>query len=351
MKKNGIIFSIINAIKDPERESVERIYLALSIVSEITVFIALIGDIITNENANEIAVVVGTLIAVPSLMIIFLRQNKLKVAIKITVIGLVFAVLPSLYFFGGGIKGGGVLWIIFTFTYAGLVLTGVWRSVIFALIVIVSLVCYIVEYRFPELIYEHSRSAFFIDSFLSIILVGFICFAMTWLQNRLFMDENARAIAAAEKAEELTRSQNRFFSSMSHEIRTPINSILGLNELILRDTSASPEVIKDASGIQGSGKMLLTLINDILDFSKMEAGSMSIVPVNYSIGDMLSEIVNMIWIRANDKGLKLNVSIDPMLPTILYGDEVRIKQIVINLLNNAVKYTQEGSVELHIESE
>ena len=77
-------------------------------------------------------------------------------------------------------------------------------------------------------------------------------------------------------------SQNRFFSSMSHEIRTPINSILGLNELILRDQSASDEIVKDASGIQGAGKMLLALINDILDFSKMEAGSMDIVPVDYN---------------------------------------------------------------------
>ncbi|MBR6228302.1 MAG: DegV family EDD domain-containing protein, partial [Eubacterium sp.] len=101
--------------------------------------------------------------------------------------------------------------------------------------------------------------------------------------------------------------------------------------------------------IQGSGKMLLALINDILDFSKIEAGGMEIVPVDYRVGDMLSEIVNMIWIRAQDKGLELEVSIDPSVPSVLYGDEVRIKQIIINILNNAVKYTQEGSVGLHVE--
>ena len=96
----------------------------------------------------------------------------------------------------------------------------------------------------------------------------------------MFKEENARAKKEAERAEELTRSQNRFFSSMSHEIRTPINSILGLNELILRDQSASGEIVKDAAGIQGAGKMLLALINDILDFSKIEAGRMDIVPVD-----------------------------------------------------------------------
>ena len=147
----------------------------------------------------------------------------------------------------------------------------------------------------PENVYEHSRKMFFIDSYISLILVGIVCFAMTWLQSFFFKGENARATAAAKKAEELTKAQNHFFSSMSHEIRTPINSILGLNELILRDQSISENVAKDATGIQGAVKMLLALINDILDLSKMEAGKMEIVPVNYNFGELLSEIVNMIW--------------------------------------------------------
>lgn len=351
MKKNSVLRSVINAIRDPEREIVERIYLALSVVSEAAVFLALIGDLVTRESPGEIAIIVGALIFVPTLMIICLRLNKIQLAIKITVIGIVFVILPCLFFLGGGVEGGGILWIIFTFTYAGLVLTGAWRTVIFIFIVILSMVCYTIEYYYPNLVYEHSRGMFLIDSFFSIVLVGIVCFAMTWLQNRFFMEVNDRAKKAAEKAEELSRAQNRFFSSMSHEIRTPINSILGLNELILRDQSASEEIVRDASGIQGSGKMLLALINDILDFSKMEAGSMDIVPVDYRIVDMLSEIVNMIWLKASDKGLKLNVSIDPEVPSVIFGDEVRVKQIILNLLNNAVKYTAEGSVELHVESE
>ncbi len=351
MKKNGLIFSLINAIMDPEREFVERVYLALSMVSELTVFIALIGDLVTKENPLEIAVIVGILIFVPTLTLVCLRFDKIMFAIKVTVVMLAFVILPALYIFGGGIEGGGVLWIIFTFTYAGLVLTGTWRVVMFLIIFVMSLGCYFIEYYQPELVFEHSRTAFFIDSFLSIVLVGIICFVMTWLQNWLFMGENKRAKEAAERAEELSRAQNRFFSSMSHEIRTPINSILGLNELILRDQSASQEIVRDASGIQGSGKMLLALINDILDFSKMEAGSMDIVPVNYRIGDLLSEIVGMVWIKADEKGLNFKVSIDPKMPTVLYGDEVRVKQIIINLLNNAIKYTNEGSVELHVERE
>ncbi len=235
MRKNGILRSLLDAIKDPEREFVERVYLALSIISEVTVFVALIGDIVTGENPYEIAVIAGTLIFVPALTILCLRRDKIKLAIKITVIGLVFLIMPGLYFFGGGVEGGGVLWIIFSFIYAGLVLTGTWRTVMLALVVLMAMCCYVAEYYFPQLVHEHSREVFLIDSFISIILVGIVCFSMTWLQNYFFMGENKRARDAAEKAEELTRAQNRFFSSMSHEIRTPINSILGLNELILRD--------------------------------------------------------------------------------------------------------------------
>ena len=349
--KNGIFKRVFEAIRDPEREFTERVYLALTMVSEFTVFIAFIGDILTKENPYEIAVIFGTLIAVPGIMIVCFRKNKLWLGIRITVLGVVFIVLPSLFIFGGGVEGGGVLWIIFTFTFAGLVLRGRWRRAIFVIIVVISFLCYLLEYYHPELIYKHSRAVFLIDSFLSILLVGIVCFVMTWLQNLLYRDENLRAEKAAEKAEELSKAQNRFFSSMSHEIRTPINSILGLNELILRDQSASEEIIRDASGIQGSGKMLLSLINDLLDFSKIEAGNMNIVPVDYRIGDMLAEIVNMIWLKANEKGIALNVTVDPSVPSVLYGDEIRIKQIIINLLNNAVKYTGEGSVDLHVESE
>jgi DegV family protein with EDD domain len=342
---------IISTINDPNRSFNERLFVLLTIISDIAVSIALIGDIITGESVFEIALLVATIIIVPIITFTCLYKNKINLAIRVIIIGMVFIVLPGIFFFGGGIEGGGVLWIIFSFMYAGLVLSGAWRTLILSLLFILALVFYLVEYFYPQLIPQHDRGMFFIDNFLSLILVSVVCFVMVMFQNRLFKQENERAKKEAERAEELNRSQNRFFSSMSHEIRTPINSILGLNELILREENISDEVAKDASGIQGAGKMLLSLINDILDFSKMEAGSMDIVPVDYKISDLLSEIVNMIWLRAQEKGLRLDISVDPSVPAVLYGDEVRIKQILINLLNNSVKYTKEGMIGLHIESE
>ncbi|MCR5178066.1 MAG: DegV family EDD domain-containing protein [Lachnospiraceae bacterium] len=345
-----LIRSALAAVRDPERDLTERVFLILTFISEVTVGIAFIGDLITGESLPELIVLAAVLILVPMLTLICLHLNRLEVAIRIITLCLVILIIPLLFFFGGGLKGGGFLWIIFAFIYAGLVLKGKWRIVIFILIPFQTLLCFVIAYHHPEFVYTHSRQMYYVDIFLSLIMVGMLCYIMAWSQGKLFAEENKRARNEAKRAEDLTRSQNRFFSNMSHEIRTPINSILGLNELILRDQEATEEIIRDASGIQGSGKMLLSLINDILDFSKIEAGSMDIVPVDYRIGDMLSEIVNMMWLRARDKGLDFEVSIDPEVPAVLYGDEVRIKQVIINLLNNAVKYTKEGRVELRLDS-
>ena len=151
-----------------------------------------------------------------------------------------------------------------------------------------------------------------------------------------------------KEIEKLNTAQNRFFSSMSHEIRTPINTIIGLNEMILRE-NVSDEINEDAANIRSAGNMLLHLINDILDMSKLDSGQMQLTPVSYKTGDMLSDIVGMLWIRAKDKGLEFKIDVAPDLPGELFGDEVRVKQILINVLNNAIKYTKEGSVTLNIQ--
>ncbi len=343
------IKDIYDAVTDYNRELNERVFIIMTIVSVVAAVIALFFDIITNEDYREIIILIATVFVVPIMTFTCMYKNLIPLASKIIVLVLVFVILPSLFYFGGGVEGGGVYWIIFAYIYCGMVLTGLWRSVIIVCITLLTVAIYLFQYYYPERIIEHSYRMNLIDSLVSIIVVGVVCFVMTWFQNKVFKDENERAKKEAERAEELTRAQNRFFSSMSHEIRTPINSILGLNELILRDQSTSDEIVKDAAGIQGAGKMLLSLINDILDFSKIEAGSMDIVPVDYKMADLISEIVNMIWLRAHDKGLRFDVNIDPNVPATLYGDEVRIKQIMINLLNNAIKYTDEGVIELNVE--
>ena len=339
-----------NLLFDPERKLNERVYILMLIVSIGMLLIALIGDGIYNRNPVEMAAIGGLIILIPFISYLGIKHNRLDIMIKITSLIIMIAI-PVIFLQAGGAEGAAILWYVFYFLYIGLVMTGWWRIINLFLLTVMVFAMFIIEYLHPEIFKPYTRWIFYIDTSLAVIAVGLVCFIMTWFQNRQFMEENNRAKEETRKVEELNRSQTRFFSSMSHEIRTPINSILGLNEIILRNEDATEEIKTDAENIQGAGRMLLALINDILDFSRIEAGRMDIVPVNYSLSSMLSEIVNMIWLGAQQKGLEFRIEVDPSIPVELFGDEIRIKQILVNLLNNAVKYTKEGSVTLRIEKE
>ncbi len=148
-------------------------------------------------------------------------------------------------------------------------------------------------------------------------------------------------------ADEANKAKSSFLADMSHEIRTPINAILGMNEMIGRESDNS-DVREYSRNIEVSGRKLLQLINSILDFSKIEDGKMEIVPVRYSLKELIAYLVNSIQESAEAKGLEFRLDIDPGLPRELNGDDARINQVIMNLLTNAVKYTHEGSVALSI---
>ncbi len=150
-----------------------------------------------------------------------------------------------------------------------------------------------------------------------------------------------------DEAREATRIKSKFLSTMSHEIRTPINGVLGMNEMILRE-SKETSTLKYAHDIQGAARTLLSIINEILDSSKIESGKMEIVPDNYDISSLLNDLYNMISVKARTKGLDLIFDIDESMPTEYYGDDIRIRQVLVNLLTNAVKYTQKGSVTMTV---
>lgn len=150
-------------------------------------------------------------------------------------------------------------------------------------------------------------------------------------------------IELKNEAERANKAKSSFFAQMSHEIRTPINAVLGMNEMILRE-SQSDNIKEYAFNIQNAGKTLLSIINDILDLSKIESSKMEIVENDYDLGSLLIDVENMISMRAEEQNLILKVLVNPDLPARLHGDEMRIKQCITNLLTNSVKYTDEGSI-------
>lgn len=168
---------------------------------------------------------------------------------------------------------------------------------------------------------------------------------ITRLENRqrALVELSKKAQADKKAAQRAEQSKSMFLAQMSHEIRTPMTAILGMTEIIERDTK-EPATRSCAQSLQNSGRALLTIINDILDYSKIEAGKFDIVETEYNFAGSIENAISMIKVKAAEKNLELFADIDPTIPEVLYGDEVRNRQIIMNILSNAVKYTKFGSV-------
>ena len=184
-----------------------------------------------------------------------------------------------------------------------------------------------------------------------LVLIGASTICVVMMINRFIRWQekaNEKLVEAAETAVAAEKAKSRFLAQMSHEIRTPINAVLGMNEMILRESSDS-SIREYAGNIHSAGRNLLGLINTILDFSKIEEGKMEIIPVKYDTAMFVENLINSISARAADKGLVFEPHIDSMLPSSLYGDDMRVSQVAVNLLTNAVKYTKEGRVDLFVD--
>lgn len=167
------------------------------------------------------------------------------------------------------------------------------------------------------------------------------------LERAKLTEELERAKIEAENA---NRAKSQFLAKISHEIRTPINAVIGMNELILRE-SREDNVRKYAGDVKESSVLLLNIINEILDSSKIESGKMDIVVERYETGSLLNDLYNMINVRAKEKNLQLIFDIEPTVCKAYYGDERRIKQVLLNLLTNAVKYTNKGTITLKVSTQ
>lgn len=185
------------------------------------------------------------------------------------------------------------------------------------------------------------RGRFIVSQYTSLGKVS----TVLWLVENITEERQSREalMDISAKATAASNAKSAFLSQMSHEIRTPINTVLGMNEMILRE-SKERQTLDYAENIRTAGTSLMTIINDVLDFSKIEAGKMEILPAEYDLSSMVHDLMNMIKPMADAKGLSLILEISADTPKLLRGDEVRIKQVITNLLTNAVKYTKKGCV-------
>ena len=208
---------------------------------------------------------------------------------------------------------------------------------------------YLVVRSAPTTINREFVNIIFLNAVLFLLVMAILIFTVAVILGRSKREREAKEklLIVSERALAASEAKSSFLSSMSHEIRTPINAVLGMNEMILRETD-DERILEYSGNIRNAGKTLLALINSILDFSKIEEGKMEIVPVEYCTASMINNLVISVIDRAKSKGLDFIVDVDKTLPSGLIGDDVRLSQVIMNILTNAVKYTEKGHIRFTI---
>lgn len=232
--------------------------------------------------------------------------------------------------------------LLFVLVVAGTILSDIFHGYIREYVVVAAGMACIWSAILVRIVTYIQRGSVQSDAVLPAGLIVLLVLAAANTIHELINIEKKRqqALMASE-------AKGKFLANMSHEIRTPINAVLGMNAMILRECSDAA-IREYALDIQNAGQSLLALINDILDLSKIESGKLEILPEEYDLSSLLHDIINMITMKAKDKGLTVELSVEESLPSRFLGDDIRLRQILVNIMNNAVKYTEKGSVELTV---
>ena len=263
--------------------------------------------------------------------------------------------VPYLYFRDGGRYSGMPMWLLLSSVFAWLLIKGWAVIAVYVSNIIVYAGIFYYEYTHPETVTRLADGqAESIDIVCGIYVIVLILGIIFKFQSKLYEKKKAELeekenelMEINEKLKKANEAKSVFLASMSHEIRTPINAIVGMNEMVLRE-SDDDNVISYASNIESASGTLLSLVNDILDFTKIDSGLMEIIPDDYELYSVLNDCYTLLELRAAGKGLSLELVNAPDIPANLYGDEIRIRQIITNLLTNAVKYTDNGSITMTV---
>ncbi len=323
----------------------------------VTLFLSLLTDVPIIQH-----IVTVTCLALLCLTIGMANEGgNLSAASLVLTIILSLVLIPVMFVMGGGIAGGIPLWMVLGLVLTFVLLEGKAAKLMLAAESFIYTALLAVSYFRPTVIPHYfTRAGSYIEIWQSVFVVALVLgLVIRWQtnlyqktmeqyeeQNESFQASKEEAESAKAEAMAANQAKSRFLANMSHEIRTPINAVLGMDELILRQTK-DKEIEQYAVNLREAGQSLLNLINDILDFSKLESGKMEIVEADYHLEEVLHDAVNMVAPWMDKKGLAFKLECDPELPTGLHGDSIRIQQVLINLLTNAAKYTNVGSVSLY----
>lgn len=323
-------------------------YLAAMSAIFMLIYILFIAIIMRHGILSVFMLFIGIVLSVVDVYFAF-HTEKFTVCGILLIILVNFFELPFMYMIRGEFFSTTLLY----FTFGVLVCAVAFENILMAITVVMSVVFFITNiiymyYRGNVYIYSAtSRSVFAFETATSMVFIGLLTGICIRMKIGFYNDENKKAEETKHHAENVSQSKNIFLSNMSHEIRTPMNAILGTSQLLLEtdiDEMSRDKVVNILNGCNA----LLSTVGDLLDFSRLESGKISIDENEYDFQEFLADIVNMISIRVMDKGIEFLVSQDTSMPRHFIGDSKHLRQIFINVLNNAVKYTKEGTITLSI---
>lgn len=311
--------------------------------------ISLVNGIFSYTN-NQDGRILGMNLAIAVLSFVLLfyasKSGRYQFCYVVTIVMIFLLMFPYLFFNSGGYKGGMISFYIFGILFTVFMLEG--KSMLFTAVLemIVYIGTILIAYRYPALVVWFSSEKEVVTD----LLIGFCASsisvaAVMYLHFRMYNAQQKILEEARKEAQSANKAKSAFLANMSHEIRTPINVMLGMNEMILRE-SDSEEICQYAKSIERSGLYLTSLINNVLDFSRIESGKMESEEERYELRQLLEEVMLIGEKQAEEKGLKIRLIVDENLPENLIGDMIHMKQVLLNLLNNAVKYTKEGQIVL-----
>ncbi len=320
--------------------------------------LALVGGMISLINGissyanNQDSVILGLNlgIAVLSFVLLFYayKSGRYQFCYVVTIIMIFLMMFPYLFFKSGGYKGGMVSFYIFGILFTVFMLEGKVMFFTSFMEMVVYIATIMIAYQNPQMVvWFSSEKEVVMDLLIGFCASSISVAAVMYLHFRMYNKQQEILEEARIEAQSANKAKSAFLANMSHEIRTPINVMLGMNEMILRE-SESKEIRQYAKSIERSGSYLISLINNILDISRIESGKMEIEEGKYELRQLLDEVMLIAEKQAEQKSLKMNLIFDKTLPAYLIGDVIHIKQILLNLINNAVKYTKEGQIDIKV---
>ena len=302
------------------------------------------------NNGDRKLLLINTGIALLSLSLLFYayHSKKYQRCYFITIVVIFMFLFPVMFFKSGGYKGGMPSFYIFGILFTIFMLEGwlmffcVWLELIIYIFTIG------IAYYYPDtVIWFQSEKEIVVDVLTGVVVSSASLGVAMYLHFRIYKKQQVFLTQAREEAMEANRAKSTFLANMSHEIRTPINVMLGMNEMILRE-SESREVVQYAKSVEMAGNYLLSLINNILDITRIESKKLDIIEEKFSLRQLVQEVCLIGAKQAEAKNLEFVVDVEETLPKYLEGDALHIKQVILNLINNAVKYTKKGKVFLEV---